>query len=88
MRMPSQPLPAYTGVADGNDYVVVRLDKIEPGKSEASATEMLARQLGAAWGDAEAAALMKMLRDQYDVKILPEAANAIKGSGDADQAAG
>src|SRR5690606_11810434 len=52
MRLPAQPLPAYTGVADGDDYVVVRLDKIEPGTADAAARDMLARQLGAAWGQA------------------------------------
>lgn len=88
MSLPSQPLPAYTGVAEGDDYVVVRLDKIEPGQVEASSSELLARQLNAAWGEAEAAAVLKMLREQYDVKIMPEAANVIRGSNDQDSAAG
>ncbi|CAM4178050.1 Peptidylprolyl isomerase [Bordetella tumbae] len=88
MRLPSQPLPAYAGAVDGNDYVVVRLDKVEAGKVEAADSELFSRQLGAAWGDAESAAIMKMLREQYQVKILPEAANAIKGSGDPESAAG
>lgn len=85
MRLPAQPLPAYTGVADGDDYVVVRLDKIEPGTADAAARDMLARQLGAAWGQAEDAGVMKMLRDKYQVKILPEAASALQSS---DQSAG
>src|SRR5690606_5223783 len=85
MRLPTQPLPAYTGVADGDDYVVVRLEKIEPGTADASARDLLARQLGAAWGQAEDAAVMKMLRDKYQVKILPEAASVLQSS---DQSAG
>ena len=85
MRLPAEPLPAYAGVSDGNDYVVVRLDKVEAGASEASARDLLARQLGAAWGQAEDAAVLKMLREQYQVKILPEAASALQGQ---DQSAG
>lgn len=85
MRLPAEPLPAYAGVSDGNDYVVVRLDKVEAGASEASARDLLARQLGAAWGQAEDAAVLKVLREQYQVKILPEAASALQGQ---DQSAG
>ncbi|CAP42562.1 SurA N-terminal domain-containing protein [Bordetella petrii] len=85
MRLPAEPLPAYAGVNDGNDYVVVRLDKVEAGASEASARDLLARQLGAAWGQAEDAAVLKVLREQYQVKILPEAASALQGQ---DQSAG
>jgi len=85
MRLPAQPLPAYSGAADGNDYVVVRLDKIEPGTVDESARDLLARQLGAAWGQAEDAAILKVLRQQYQVKILPDAAAVLQAS---DQSAG
>lgn len=85
MRLPAQPLPAYAGAADGNDYVVVRLDKIEPGTVDESSRDLLARQLGAAWGQAEDAAILKVLRQQYQVKILPEAAAVLQAS---DQSAG
>ncbi|MBO9357153.1 peptidylprolyl isomerase [Bordetella petrii] len=85
MRLPAQPLPAYTGVADGNDYVVARLAKVEPGTVEESARDLLARQVGAAWGQAEAAAVLQMLRQQYKVKILPEAAAVLQSQ---DQSAG
>jgi len=85
MRLPAQPVPAYVGVNDGSDFVVVRLDKVEPGATEASARDLLARQLGAAWGQAEDAAVLKMLRQQYQVKILPEAAAVLQSQ---DQSAG
>lgn len=88
MRLPSQPVPAYTGVADGNDYVVVRLDKVEAGQVEAAGAELLDRQLNAAWGDAEAAAILKMLRKQYQVQILPAAAEAIQGADNPESAVG
>ena len=82
MRMPSKPIPGYAGVADGDDYIVVRLDKIEAGETDASATEHLNRQLGSALGTAEAAAVMKVLREQYQVQVLPEAAQAIQGEAE------
>lgn len=88
MRQPAQPLPSYTGVADGDDYVVVRLDKIESGRVDASGVELLSRQLGAAWGGAENAAIMKALRTQYKVNILPEAATVIQGADNPDAPVG
>lgn len=84
MRLPAQTVPAYTGVADGNDFVVVRLDKVEPGQTDASARELLARQLSTAWGEVEAGAVLKMLRRQYDVKILPAAQQVIQGTNSTD----
>ncbi|MCD0502916.1 SurA N-terminal domain-containing protein [Bordetella petrii] len=85
MRLPVDPLPAYAVAADGNDQVVIRLDKVEPGTADDSARDMLARQLSGAWGQAEDAAVLKMLRQQYEVKILPAAAEVLQAQ---DQAAG
>lgn len=88
MRVPSKPLPAYVGIDSGNDFVVVRVDKIEPGQVEASDSEVLRSQLSSAWGSAESAAVMKMLRQEYEVKILPEATKAIEGSNNPDSMGG
>ncbi|MVW80593.1 SurA N-terminal domain-containing protein [Bordetella sp. 02P26C-1] len=86
MRLPAQKLPAYAGVEEGNDFVVIRLDKVEPGKTDASANELLARQLGSTWGEAEAAAVLKQLREQYKVQILPAAQQAIQGAESSENA--
>jgi peptidyl-prolyl cis-trans isomerase D len=84
MSLPSQPLPSYVGVDDGDDFVVARLDKVEAGQVDAAATDTLRNQLSTAWGNAQSAAVMKMLREEYKVKILPEAAKTIQGSNNPD----
>lgn len=86
MRLPSATLPAFTGVQSGVDYMLVRLEKVEAGKSEAADMERLAQQLSGAWGQAENEALIRMLRQQYEVNVTPAAADVIRG--DQAQAAG
>lgn len=86
MRLPSATLPAFTGVQSGVDYTLVRLEKVEAGKSEAADKERLAQQLSGAWGQAENEALIRMLRQQYEVNVTPAAADVIRG--DQAQAAG
>ncbi|WP_191578930.1 MULTISPECIES: SurA N-terminal domain-containing protein [Achromobacter] len=86
MRLPSATLPAFTGVQSGVDYTLVRLEKVEAGKSDAADMERLAQQLSGAWGQAENEALIRMLRQQYEVNVTPAAADVIRG--DQAQAAG
>ncbi|WP_313700661.1 SurA N-terminal domain-containing protein [Achromobacter sp.] len=86
MRLPSATLPAFTGVQSGVDYTLVRLEKVEAGKSDAADKERLAQQLSGAWGQAENEALIRMLRQQYEVNVTPAAADVIRG--DQSQAAG
>ncbi|EWM52134.1 peptidyl-prolyl cis-trans isomerase domain protein [Bordetella holmesii 70147] len=84
MRMDAAKLPGFAGVPSGSDYVLARLDKVEAGQPDAQAAEMLARQLGGAWGEAEDQAVLKMLREAYKVQILPPAAPIIKGDQPAE----
>ena len=86
MRLPSAALPAFTGVQSGVDYTLVRLEKVEAGQTEAADKERLAQQLSGAWGQAENEAMIRMLREQYKVNVLPAAADVIRG--DQAQAAG
>ncbi|KOF52299.1 MULTISPECIES: SurA N-terminal domain-containing protein [unclassified Achromobacter] len=79
MRLPADKLPAYAGVQAGADYTVVRVEKVEAGAVEASDRDRLAQQLSGAWGQAESEAVVRMLREQYKVQVLPSAAGAIKG---------
>ncbi|HTJ99512.1 MAG TPA: SurA N-terminal domain-containing protein [Bordetella sp.] len=87
MRAPAVPLPSYAGARDGNDYVVARIDKVEPGKSESEALATLNQQLSGAWGQAENDAVLKMLRQQYKVEIAPEAQRILQG-GETEQQTG
>ncbi len=76
MGMPpaTEAKPGYAGVAMGNDYTVVRLNSVGAGTAfTADQRAMLASQLGEAWGAAEQEAVIKVLRQQYDVKVLPGA---------------
>ncbi|MFJ1298677.1 SurA N-terminal domain-containing protein [Pseudomonadota bacterium AL_CKDN230030165-1A_HGKHYDSX7] len=84
MRQPAGSLPAYGGASVGVDYVVVRVEKIEPGTAPEQDRDMLARQLSGAWGEAEDQAVLKMLRESYKVQTLPAANDAIKGEATAE----
>lgn len=86
MRLPSSTLPAYAGVQSGVDYTLVRMEKVEAGNADAAGKERLAQQLSGAWGQAETEAMIRMLREQYKVNVLPSAAEVIRG--DQAQAAG
>lgn len=86
MRLPSSALPAYTGVQSGPDYTLLRLEKVEAGKTDAADKDRLAQQLSGAWGQAENEAMIRMLREEYKVNVLPGAADVIRG--DQAQAAG
>ncbi|ALM82544.1 SurA N-terminal domain-containing protein [Bordetella sp. N] len=79
MRAPAKPLPEYVGAREENDYVVARIEKIEAGKQDPAVTTALNQQLSSAWGQAEDAAVLKVLREQYKVQIAPEAAKILKG---------
>ena len=79
LRMPATALPGYTGVVQGDDYVVVRLDKIEAGQIDPALRDNLNTQINDIWGEAENRAVIQMLREQYKVKVLPEAARVIEG---------
>lgn len=76
--------PAYTGVSVGSDYTLVRLDSVQAGKVSDADRAGLTAQLSSAWGQAEDEALLQLLRQQYGVKILPDAQKAIKGDSSAD----
>jgi peptidyl-prolyl cis-trans isomerase D len=79
MRLPAGTLPAYTGVQSGADYTLVRLEKVEAGKVDTADRDRLAQQLSGAWGQAENEAMIRMLREEYKVQVLPAAAEVIRG---------
>ncbi len=86
MRLPATQLPGYAGVQSGVDYTLVRLEKVEAGTVDAAAKDRLTQQLSGGLGQAEIEALLKMLREQYKVQVLPSAAEVIRG--EQPQAAG
>lgn len=88
MRLPTGKLPAYAGVPSGADYTLVRLEQVEAGQIEADGQAHLAQQLAGLWGQAENEALVRMLREKYNVQVLPAAAEVIRGDDASPQAAG
>jgi peptidyl-prolyl cis-trans isomerase D len=78
-RAPDAHLPAYAGVQEGNDYVVARLEKVAPGKIESADKDALRKQLSDLWAQAEQDAVTRTLREQYKVKISPDAEKIIRG---------
>lgn len=84
MSAGTKPLPAYVGVAGAEQYTILRLTKVEAGsKPEPAQVAQLQTQLSQAWGAAEEQAALKVLRKEYDVKMLPDAAKLISGELDA-----
>lgn len=71
--------PVYEGVSVGSDYTLVRLDSVQAGKVSDADRAGLAAQLSSAWGQAEDGAVLQALRQEYGVKVLPDAEKAIKG---------
>ena len=79
-----QPLPSYIGVEGSDQYAVFRLSKIEAGAApEAAQINQLQAQLSQAWGAAEEQAALKVLRQEFKVKLLPDASKLISGELDA-----
>ena len=74
MAPATEAKPGYAGVALGDDYTVVRLNSVGAGTAfSADQRTMLGGQLNEAWGAAEQEAVIKVLRQEYDVKVLPGA---------------
>jgi peptidyl-prolyl cis-trans isomerase D len=82
-RTQTAHLPTYTGLQEGSDYVVARLEKVDAGKMDATQTDALRKQVTSAWAQAEQDAVVKTLRDQYKVKIEPAAQRIIRGDNPA-----
>lgn len=83
MSASATPLPRFLGVAGPEGYTVLWLSKIESGPApEAAQVTQLQAQLSQAWGAAEEQASLKLLRESYKVKMLPDAKKLISGELD------
>jgi peptidyl-prolyl cis-trans isomerase D len=78
-------LPAFAGVELPQGYVVLRLDGVKPGTADDPRLADLAQQLAQTWGVAEQQAVLRTLRAQAQVTLLPEAEQAISGELESEQ---
>jgi peptidyl-prolyl cis-trans isomerase D len=84
MSASTKPLPSFVGVEGANQYTVFKLSKVEAGAApEAAQIAQLQTQLSQAWGAAEEQAALKVLRQEFKVKTLPDARKLISGELDA-----
>src|SRR5690606_41659464 len=76
-------LPVYTGVKGPQGYVVVRVEGVKQGETDNPMLASLPIELNQAWGQAEQQAVLKAMRVQADVTLLPEAQQALSRDNEA-----
>ena len=84
MSASAKTLPLYLGVKGSNQYSILMLTKVEEAVApDPAQVSQLQAQLAQAWGAAEEQAALKILRQTYKVKVLPDAGKLISGELDA-----
>lgn len=74
-------LPAYVGVEGGQGYVLIRVEGAEAGKDDPTLNASLTAQISQALGTAEQSAVLRAMREAAEVRLLPEAEEALKPEG-------
>ena len=78
MNADPKPLPKFIGVKSPEGYAVLQLTQVQAGPAaQAGQVEQLQAQLSQAWGSTEEQAALKILRQTYKAKILPDAEKII-----------
>lgn len=77
-------LPAYAGVEGARGFVIVRVEQADQGSSDTALTASLPGELAQLLGQAEQQAVLKAMRVQANVEVLPEAEEVITGTGSDD----
>ena len=72
-------LPSYAGVKGAQGFVIVRVEAAKAGNTNDPMLATLPIELAQAWGRAEEQAVLKALRVQANVKVLPDAKKALAG---------
>src|SRR3546814_8834335 len=80
---PTKNLPSYVGVKGPQGYVLVRVEGTEAGKTGNPMLASLSAELDQAWGRAQEQAVLKAMRVQAKVQVLPEADQALSGESEA-----
>ncbi len=78
MNADPKPLPKFIGVRSNDGFAVLQLTQVQAGPApQAGQVEQLQAQLSQAWGATEEQAALKILRQVYKVKTLPDAQKII-----------
>ncbi len=78
MNADPKPLPKFIGVKGSDGYAILQLSQVQAGPAaQPGQVEQLQAQLSQAWGSTEEQAALKILRQIYKVKILPDAQKII-----------
>ena len=78
MSADPKPLPKFIGVRSNDGFAVLQLTQVQAGPApQAGQVEQLQAQLSQAWGATEEQAALKILRQVYKVKTLPDAQKII-----------
>lgn len=79
LAIDSEKLPQYLGVNVPQGYVVLRVEGGKAGELDESMQTTLSSQLAQAWGKAEEQAVLREMKVQAKVTMLPEAEEALAG---------
>lgn len=77
MALASGKIPGYTGVASTQGFVLIRVEQVTSGQADEDFLATLPLELGHIWGQSEERAVLKAMRDQAQVEVLPEAVDVI-----------
>lgn len=77
----TKSMPAYAGVQGGQGYVIVRVEGAQSGEADPMLQASLSMQIGQAQGTAEQAAVLRAMREAANVRMLPDAQEALKPEG-------
>lgn len=77
MALNAHKVPGYTGVEGAQGFVIVRVEQVTAGQADASVLAALPSELKQLWGQAEEQAVLKAMRVQANVEVLPEAEDVI-----------
>lgn len=84
MAVDTAKLPAYVGVESGSDYRIVQVLKYIPGQTGNPGLEFLTAQLDRVQGESEMAAVLRAMKQEQGVKVLPAAQEEIQADNKAD----
>lgn len=80
MRLPNDDVPSVVGIETATGYSLLNVSAVNAGPNlPEQSVAQLRQQLAQSWGQAEEGAALAILRERYQVKLLPDAQAVIDG---------